>query len=103
MVASRLGLQDWRNLRRVNKPIYLMLKDEKIAREVVKRNIAFTKEGKRVRKGRIAYYEALARVSGMREAYATANPYSATLLARGKDFIYNDGVLCYASSSELRI
>lgn len=117
IITSRLGLQDWGNLRRVNKSIYELLKNESIARQVInvckpnllsisetdnyQRNIAYTKEGKRARDGR--YYETLVHVCCKRDAFATARSYVISNLARGEDFIYNEGVLCYVSSSVFHI
>lgn len=39
----------------------------------------------------------------MREAFATAQPYSASLLGFGDTFVYNQGVLCYLDADLIRV
>lgn len=66
-------------------------------------NIAHTVEGSQASKGAITYREALGRVYDMREAVATAQPYSASLVGVGEGFSFNQGILCYIQGSSLRV
>ncbi|KAK2730937.1 hypothetical protein FQN55_005275 [Onygenales sp. PD_40] len=101
-IASRLDPQDYINLSFVNRQLYYLLKSELTARNSVQSFIAHTLEGKLATKGQITYQEALRRVYDVREAVATAQPYSATLLAYGESFLFNQGVLCYLDRGEIR-
>lgn len=62
-----------------------------------------TKEGQRALKGEIGYREAIGHLYDIKEAFATAQPYSVTVLSYGKTFIYNQGFLCYVHANEIRV
>lgn len=46
---------------------------------------------------------AIARLFGIKEAVATAQPYSVSVLAQASEFLYNDGCLCYVHGREIRV
>jgi hypothetical protein len=43
------------------------------------------------------------RIHNVRQAIASAKPYSVSLLAYGEAFVYSEGVLCYVDGSAIRI
>jgi hypothetical protein len=53
--------------------------------------------------GEISFRQALGRLHDTREAVATAQPYSAAVLAYARTFIYRDGVLSYVTNNEIRV
>ncbi|EEH06465.1 F-box domain-containing protein [Histoplasma capsulatum G186AR] len=101
-IASCLDPQDYINLSFVNRQLYSLLKSDLTARKTVQLCISHTREGKLAAKGKITYIEALRRVYDVREAVATAQPYSACLVAYGESFLFNQGVLCYLDEGEIR-
>ncbi|PGH08335.1 hypothetical protein AJ79_06022 [Helicocarpus griseus UAMH5409] len=101
-IASRLDPQDYINLSFANRKLYSLLKSELTSRNSVQLYIFHTKEGKLASKGQITYSEALRRVYDVREAVATAQPYSAALIAYGETFLFKQGVLCYLHRGEIR-
>ncbi|OJD11847.1 hypothetical protein AJ78_07460 [Emergomyces pasteurianus Ep9510] len=101
-IASCLDPQDYINLSFVNRTLYSLLKDDLTARNAVLLSISHTREGKLALQKKITYIEALRRVYDVREAVATAQPYSACLIAYGEAFLFNQGVLCYLDEGEIR-
>ncbi|OAX83632.1 hypothetical protein ACJ72_02001 [Emergomyces africanus] len=101
-IASCLDAQDYINLSFANRRLYSLLKDDLTARNAVLLSISHTREGKLALEKKIPYIEALRRVYDVREAVATAQPYSACLLAYGESFLFNQGVLCYLDWGEIR-
>ncbi|PYH48601.1 F-box domain protein [Aspergillus saccharolyticus JOP 1030-1] len=102
-IASRLGSQDLIQLGRVNGVLYRLVQDENIARKAIENELLHTTEGQAAIAARKGYRQALGRVFDIREAFATAQPYSASLLAYGSSFLYSGGALTYIYGEEIRI
>ncbi|KKZ61660.1 hypothetical protein EMCG_03810 [[Emmonsia] crescens] len=101
-IASCLDPQDYINLSFANRNLYCLLKSDFTARNAVLLYISHTREGKLALERKITYIKALRRVYDVREAVATAQPYSACLVAYGEAFLFNQGVLCYLDRGEIR-
>ncbi|KAM5445302.1 hypothetical protein MaudCBS49596_007659 [Microsporum audouinii] len=101
-VANYLDPNDYINLSLTSSKLYNLLKDEITARKAVKTHIAHTVEGKLAAANKITYREALGRIYDIREAIASAKPYSTSLLALGQEFLFNQGVICYVSNGQIR-
>ncbi|EFQ97666.1 F-box domain-containing protein [Nannizzia gypsea CBS 118893] len=101
-IAGYLDPNDYVNLSLANRTLYRLLKDEITARKAVKAHIAYTVEGELAAAKKISNREALGRVYDIREAIASAQPYSASLLALGNEFLFNQGVVCYISDGRIR-
>jgi hypothetical protein len=69
----------------------------------VQHYMTYTKEGRMAFSGEITFRQAIQQVYNIKKAVASASPYSAAILAYGTDFIYQDGILCYLSSNEIRL
>ncbi|KAK2754673.1 hypothetical protein FQN54_006806 [Arachnomyces sp. PD_36] len=102
-IASGLPCQDYVNLSRVNRSLHFTLQDESIARRSAESYLAHTKEVKFAQDKTISYREAIGRTFNVREALATAQPYSVMLLAFGDSFVYNEGILCYLWGDYIRV
>ncbi|RAL09226.1 F-box domain protein [Aspergillus homomorphus CBS 101889] len=102
-IASRLGSQDLVQLGRVNGALNRLVQDENIARKAIENELRHTTEGQEAIAARRGYRRALGRVFDIREAFATAQPYSASLLAYGSSFLYSGGALTYIYGEEIRI
>ncbi|PYI26517.1 hypothetical protein BP00DRAFT_355793 [Aspergillus indologenus CBS 114.80] len=102
-IASRLGSQDLVQLGRVNGALYRLVQDENIARKAIENELRHTTEGQEAIAARKGYRKALGRVFDIREAFATAQPYSASLLAYGSSFLYSGGALTYIYREEIRV
>ncbi|KAK2867887.1 hypothetical protein FQN49_003376 [Arthroderma sp. PD_2] len=101
-VAGYLDPNDYINLSLANSKLYNLLKDEITAHKAVKAHIAHTVEGNLAAEKKITYREALGRVYDIREAIASAQPYSTSVLAVGQEFVFNQGVVCYLSRGQIR-
>ncbi len=66
-------------------------------------HIPRTKEAVLAQEGVITYHRALQRMYSRREAFSTATPFSASVLAYGATFAYQQGVLCYLQDDIIRI
>ena len=53
--------------------------------------------------GNTTFRDAIERLFLSREALRTARPYSASIIAYGTDFTYQEGVLCYHSNGQIRL
>ena len=65
--------------------------------------MSFTKEAKHARNGDLSAFQAVKRVYDIREAVATAQPFSASLVAYGDSFLFNQGKLCYLNDGHIRV
>lgn len=65
--------------------------------------MSHTKEGQLALRKKIGYREAIGRLYDINEAFATAQPYSVTVLSYGETFLYNQGFLCYIHANEIRV
>ncbi|KAK2737960.1 hypothetical protein FQN57_007314 [Myotisia sp. PD_48] len=102
-VALSLDPNDYVNLSRANRRLYTLLLEEGTAKKTIKAHVAHTIEASLAARGKITYRQALERICGIREAVAMAQPYSASLLAFGEDFVFNQGILCYMHRDYLRV
>jgi hypothetical protein len=120
-VSSSLDLDSFVSLRHVSRQLHSLSQEEHICRQclIVSRSCPILRcqltasltYAKSTREAVLAsrpagqsltYREALRRLSSIREAYKTANPFSCSVLAYGAAFLYKQGVLCYLEGSELR-
>jgi hypothetical protein len=69
------------------------------------RSIASKRQERRIglHSGKTTFRRAVERLFLSREALRTAQPYSASIIAYGTDFTYNNGVLCYHSKGHIRL
>ncbi|PYH88161.1 hypothetical protein BO71DRAFT_147359 [Aspergillus ellipticus CBS 707.79] len=102
-VASTLDCHDLIHLSRVNRTLNHLMQNESIARKAIENDLLHTKEGQEASRARAGYRKALGRLFDMKEAFATAQPYSACVLAYGSSFLYNNGSLCYIFNEEIRV
>lgn len=102
-VASYLGPQDYINSGIAIPQLRGALRDEGTARKVLRSHISFTKEAERAGNGDITAFQAVKRVHDIREAVATAQPFSASVVAYGDSFLFNQGKLCYLNGGQLRV
>ncbi|OJJ44363.1 hypothetical protein ASPZODRAFT_72042 [Penicilliopsis zonata CBS 506.65] len=103
-IVLSLDDQDYNNLSWVNKNLNVQLRNEYLAKKIIDRYVLHTKEGKQAVRGKITYRQALSHSHCIKEAFATGQPYLATILGHGTDFLYNAGVLCYLrSDTEIRV
>ncbi|PGH23078.1 hypothetical protein AJ80_02852 [Polytolypa hystricis UAMH7299] len=102
-IGSRLDPQDYIHLSMVNRTLYNLLRSDLTARNSAQSHIPYSREAKLASAGQITYRQALGRAFDVREAVATAQPYSAALVAYGDTFLLNQGVLCYLHCGDLRL
>ncbi|KAA8646516.1 hypothetical protein EYZ11_004821 [Aspergillus tanneri] len=100
-VASTLDCHDFVHLSRVNRALNSMMRSESIARKTVENNLLQTKEGQKANRTK-EYRRAVGRLFDIKEAFATAQPYSASVLGYGSAFLYSGGSLCYIYNDEIR-
>lgn len=102
-IASYLGPHDYVHLSLVNRQLHGLLRDEVTARKSAQAFIPQSAEGRLAVSGQISYRQALGRVFDVREAVATAQPYSASLMAYADEYNFKQGVLCYKSADCIRV
>ncbi|KAL4773192.1 hypothetical protein BDW60DRAFT_29455 [Aspergillus nidulans var. acristatus] len=101
-VASKLDCHDFIHLSRVNRAIHELTNSDSIARNTVRSDLLHTREGKEADRAKAGYREAIGRLYDVKESFATAQPYSASILAYGSSFLYAGGSLCYIYNDEIR-
>ncbi|KAI9369023.1 hypothetical protein BJX61DRAFT_183539 [Aspergillus egyptiacus] len=101
-VASKLDCHDYIHLSRVNRSLYALTKSDSIARNTVRSELLHTKEGQEAERAKNGYRKAIGRLYDIKEAFATAQPYSASILGYGSSFLYSGGSLCYIYNDEIR-
>ncbi|KAB8072657.1 hypothetical protein BDV29DRAFT_192343 [Aspergillus leporis] len=101
-VASTLDCHDFVHLSRVNRALNALMQNESLARKTVESHLLHTKEGQEASKKRSGYRKALGRLYDIKEAVATADPYSASIIGYGSAFLYSGGALCYVFNEEIR-
>ncbi|KAL2852602.1 hypothetical protein BJX68DRAFT_54517 [Aspergillus pseudodeflectus] len=101
-VASTLDCHDYIHLSRVNRSIYALTKSDSIARNTVKSDLLHTKEGREADRAKKGYRKAIGHLYDIKESFATAQPYSASVLGYGSSFLYTGGSLCYIFNDEIR-
>lgn len=62
-----------------------------------------TKEGQKASRARSGYRRAVTRLFDIKEAFATAQPFSVAVLAYASTFLYNGGSLCYVRDDGVRV
>ncbi|RJE21396.1 F-box domain protein [Aspergillus sclerotialis] len=102
-IASRLDCYDFVNLSRVNRSTYSLTLTDSLARKTIENSLLHTKEGQTAHRNRSGYRRAVGRLFDIKEAFATAQPFSAAVLGYGSAFIYNGGSLCYVHDDEIRV
>ncbi|PLN83295.1 F-box domain protein [Aspergillus taichungensis] len=100
-IASTLDCQDLIHLSRVNHALHDLLRNESIARKIIE-DLRYTKEGQRAIRSSKGYRNAVGRLFDVKESFATAQPYSASILGYGSAFLYGGGSLCYIFEDEIR-
>jgi hypothetical protein len=65
--------------------------------------MSHTKEAKLAMDGKIKYQDALHQCYDIKEAIATAQPYSVAAISYGSAFLYNQGFLSYIYADEIRV
>ncbi|KAL4891122.1 F-box domain protein [Aspergillus ambiguus] len=101
-VASTLDCHDFIHLSRVNRALSNLTRSESIARKTLEDNLLHTKEGQKADRTKSGYRKAVGRLFDIKEAVATAQPYSASILAFGSAFLYSGGSLSYIYEDEIR-
>ncbi|KAF7133954.1 hypothetical protein CNMCM5793_005480 [Aspergillus hiratsukae] len=101
-IASGLDCHDFINLSRVNQALNTLMQNESIARKTIENHLLHSKEGREADRTRTGYRRAVGRLFDIKEAFATAQPYSASVLAYGSAFLYSQGSLCYIYNNEIR-
>ncbi|KAL2855000.1 hypothetical protein BJY01DRAFT_231761 [Aspergillus pseudoustus] len=101
-VASKLDCYDYIHLSRVNRSINALTKSDSIARNTVKSDLLHTKEGREADRAKKGYRKAIGHLYDIKESFATAQPYSASVLGYGSSFLYTGGSLCYIFNDEIR-
>ncbi|KAL2818879.1 hypothetical protein BJX63DRAFT_45207 [Aspergillus granulosus] len=101
-VASNLDCHDYIHLSRVNREINALTKSDSIARTIVKSDLLHTKEGREADRAKKGYRKAIGHLYDIKESFATAQPYSASVLGYGSSFLYTGGSLCYIFNDEIR-
>ncbi|KAL2867296.1 F-box domain protein [Aspergillus lucknowensis] len=101
-VASKLDCHDYIHLSRVNRSLNAATKSDSIARNTVKGDLLHTKEGKEADQAKAGYRKAIGRLYDIKESFATAQPYSASVLGYGSAFLFTGGSLCYIYNDEIR-
>ncbi|KAL4974042.1 hypothetical protein BDW66DRAFT_161539 [Aspergillus desertorum] len=101
-VASKLDCHDYIHLSRVNRALNALTNSDSIARNTVRSDLLHTREGKEADRAKIGYRRAVGRLYDVKESFATAQPYSASILAYGSSFLYAGGSLCYIFNDEIR-
>ncbi|KAE8371096.1 hypothetical protein BDV26DRAFT_147027 [Aspergillus bertholletiae] len=101
-VASTLDCHDFVHLSQVNRNLNALMRNESLARKTVENNLLYTKEGQQATQNKSGYRKALGRLYDIKEAVATANPYSASIIGYGSAFLYSGGALCYVFNDEIR-
>lgn len=102
-IASSLDCHDFVNLSRVSRSIYSLMLIESISRKTIENSLLHTKEGQKANMAKCGYRSAVSRLFDIKEAFATAQPYSAAVLAHASTFLYNGGSLCYVHGEEVRV
>ncbi|KAL4944305.1 hypothetical protein BDV06DRAFT_111476 [Aspergillus oleicola] len=101
-VASTLDCQDYIHLSRVNRALHALTQGDSIARSTVRSELLHTEEGKEADRAKSGYRKAIGRLYDIKESFATAQPYSASVLGYGSSFLYAGGSLCYIFNDEIR-
>ncbi|CBF86989.1 hypothetical protein AN2505.2 [Aspergillus nidulans FGSC A4] len=101
-VASKLDCHDFIHLSRVNRALHELTNSDSIARNTVRSDLLHTREGKEADRAKAGYRKAIGRLYDVKESFATAQPYSASILAYGSSFLYAGGSLCYIYNDEIR-
>ncbi|KAE8358474.1 hypothetical protein BDV27DRAFT_137677 [Aspergillus caelatus] len=101
-VASTLDCHDFVHLSRVNQSLNALMRNESLARKTVENHLLHTKEGQQATENKSGYRKALGRLYDIKEAVATADPYSASIIGYGSAFLYSGGALCYVFNDEIR-
>ncbi|EAW09905.1 F-box domain protein [Aspergillus clavatus NRRL 1] len=101
-IASSLDCDDFVNLSRVNRALHSLMREDSIARKTIESNLLHTKEGQEAYRAKSGYRRAVGHLFDIKEAFATAQPYSASVLAYGTAFLYKHGSLCYIHNNEIR-
>ncbi|KAE8147826.1 hypothetical protein BDV25DRAFT_26943 [Aspergillus avenaceus] len=102
-VASTLDGHDFIHLSRVNKALNTLMRSESLARKTIKNHLLHTKEGQEATRKKSGYRKALGRLYDIKEAFATANPYSASIIGYGSAFLYSSGTVSYVFNDEIRV
>ncbi|KAL4796256.1 hypothetical protein BDV19DRAFT_388398 [Aspergillus venezuelensis] len=101
-VASKLDCQDYIHLSRVNRALHALTEGDSIARSTVRSDLLHTEEGKEADRTKSGYRKTIGRLYDVKESFATAQPYSASVLGYGSSFLYAGGSLCYIFNDEIR-
>ncbi|KAL4915798.1 hypothetical protein BDW62DRAFT_118300 [Aspergillus aurantiobrunneus] len=101
-VASTLDCHDYIHLSRVNRALNALTRSDSMARNTVRSELLHTKEGKEADRSKSGYRKAIGRLYDVKESFATAEPYSASVLGYGSSFLYAGGSLCYIFDDEIR-
>ncbi|KAF9890158.1 hypothetical protein FE257_006319 [Aspergillus nanangensis] len=101
-VASTLDCHDFVHLSRVNRALNDLMRSESIARKTVENHLLHTKEGQEASRTKSGYRNAVGRLFDIKEAFATAQPYSASVVGYGDAFLYSGGSLSYIFNDEIR-
>lgn len=102
-IASRLDCHDFISLSRVNRSTHSLTLIESIARKTVENSLLHTREGQKANSCKSGYRGAVGRLFDIKEAFATAQPFSVAVLGYGSAFLYNGGSLCYVHDDEIRV
>ncbi|EPS27121.1 hypothetical protein PDE_02063 [Penicillium oxalicum 114-2] len=103
LIAQDMDFSNFVHLSRTCRAMYTCMRSELIARRIVENGIACTKEGHRALSGELGYLRAVGHRFDIQEALATASPYAVAMVAYAKNFVYQNGVLCYLTGHQIRV
>ncbi|KIW13891.1 hypothetical protein PV08_06672 [Exophiala spinifera] len=103
-VAGQLDVVSYDSLSKASRSLHDCLRDEHTARISVHASVLFSPWSQlalSANKG--SFRTTIDRVSLCNNAFQTASPYSASVLGHATSFSYHGGIVCYTTSSHLRI
>ncbi|OJI99836.1 hypothetical protein ASPVEDRAFT_39196 [Aspergillus versicolor CBS 583.65] len=101
-VASTLDCHDYIHLSQANRALNALTRGDSIARNTVRSTLSHTREGREAKRTKTGYRKAIGHLYDIKESFATAEPYSASVLGYGSSFLYSGGSLCYIYNDEIR-
>lgn len=102
-ITNPLGLHDIFNLALTCRQFSYLINNDDICKTALETHASYSAELRDIRSSR-QYARGFRRLVKIRDAIATASPYSVAVVACANDFIYCNGMLCYTLGPErLRI
>ncbi|KAH8694965.1 hypothetical protein BGW36DRAFT_428864 [Talaromyces proteolyticus] len=102
-IVSGIDCFDYINLSRTNRTLYSLLQNDLLAKRSIENTVRESKEAQLAFAQKISFREAIGRIYDVKDAVASASPYSVAVLAYASTFIYQEGVLSYYCANEIRV